>query len=454
MKHFSIILFAIVLLVASCREKVEETETTTPEVKEGLQHPEWSRNTTIYEVNIRQYTPEGTIAAFIPHMERLKEMGIDILWLMPIQPIGELNRKGTMGSYYSVKDYTAVNPEFGGDEDFRALVEKAHELDMKVILDWVANHSAWDNPWMANEGWYTTDSLGNVIAPNPDWSDVADLNYDNAEMRAAMIDAMQYWVEEFEIDGYRCDVASMVPTDFWNNVRLSLDSIKPVFMLAEAEEPLHHDSAFDMSYGWELMHIMNEMAKGHKNVNHITRYMEKEQNRFPEDSYRMYFTTNHDENSWNGTVFERYGENYQANAVMAATIWGMPLIYSGQEVGLDYALEFFEKSEIDWSNLEYEAFFKTLLELNQQNQALWNGSAGGSFRVIQADSVENVYIYSREKDENAVVVALNFSDQPYEIQANTGLSGDFVEVFSGLEMKDPQSLSMTIEPHGYKLLAK
>jgi glycosidase len=452
MKFLSLFFWASLLLTCQSKKSNDfpDSEYPTP----GLIHPEWSRNATIYELNIRQYTPEGTILGVIPHLERLRNMGIDILWLMPIHPIGELNRKGTLGSYYSVRDYKAVNPDFGTKEDFKIFMQAAHDMGFKVILDWVANHTAWDHPWMKNEGWYQTDSLGNVRSPVPDWSDVAQLNLENPEVRSALIDAMKYWLEEFYVDGYRCDVAGMVPLDFWNEARKKLDQIKPVFMLAEAEQPEQHESAFDMSYGWELMHIMNEIEKGNKNVNDIGRYMEREVNRFPKDSYRMYFTTTHDENSWNGTVFERYGENYEAFAVLSSTIHGVPLLYSGQEAGLDWALKFFEKDEIDWSELKYEDFFTTLFQLNRSNEALWNGSNGGEFKLILSDSVSQTLVFSRQKGDNAVIVALNFADQEVAVHAETGLSGDFMEVFSGLEMTDPLSLDLSIEPHGYRLIAK
>ena len=247
----------IAFLIAACTSNEKKKSDQGEIVKGELQHVEWSKNATIYEANIRQMTPEGTFKALENQLDDIKKLGVKIIWLMPIQPIGVLNRKGELGSYYSVKDYKSVNPEYGTMDDFKSLVNKAHELDMKIILDWVANHTAWDHVWTVDHPeWYTKDSLGNFTPPVPDWSDVIDLNYDSFEMRDAMTDAFKFWLTETDIDGFRCDVAYNVPTDYWNLLRKELDLIKPVFMLAEADQADHHNEAFDMSYGWELMHLM------------------------------------------------------------------------------------------------------------------------------------------------------------------------------------------------------
>ena len=255
--------------------------------------PERTNASNIYEVNIRQYTPEGTLKAFEAHIPRLKETGIDILWLMPIFPISEKNRKGTMGSYYAVANYTEVNPEFGTKEDLKSVIKTAHDNGMLLILDWVANHTGWDNPWITEHPeWYTKDSTGDIThTVGTDWTDVADLNYDNKDMREAMKDALKYWVQEFDVDGYRCDVAGMVPVDFWNNVRAELDSIKPVFMLAEAEQLDLHEKAFDMGYAWHFHHIMNQIAAGKQNADSLRSYFEHATEEYPQRIYRMSFTS-------------------------------------------------------------------------------------------------------------------------------------------------------------------
>ncbi|MEM9023132.1 MAG: alpha-amylase family glycosyl hydrolase [Bacteroidota bacterium] len=418
-------------------------------------HPEWARSSNIYEVNIRQYTPEGTFNAFAQHLPRLKAMGVDILWLMPIHPIGEKKRKGGLGSPYSIQDYRAVNPDFGTDEDFRNLVQQVHAQGMHIIIDWVANHSAWDNALLEEHPeWYTKDSTGNFMAPVPDWSDVVDFNYDEAGLRAYMIESLEYWVKEFDIDGYRCDVAMMVPTDFWNEARQALDAIKPVFMLAEAEQTDHHEQAFDMSYGWEFHHWMNQMAKGERGLASLDSLVAKEQGRFPTDAYRMCFTSNHDENSWNGTVAERLGKDAApAFAVLSATLFGMPLIYSGQEAGLDHRLSFFEKDQIDWEELPYEDLYRRLLTAKEECPALWNGAEGGTYRRLTTTNDTSILAFAREKGADKAVVIINMSDQKQVFSwEDQGLEGNYRDVASdGAVYIQPKNI-MTMIPWGFYLM--
>ena len=452
---FPIILTLFILLLqTSCNNqnnKMKEKEQTANK----LIHPEWSKNTNIYEVNIRQYTPEGTLKAFEKHLPRLKQMGVDMIWLMPIQPIGEKNRKGGLGSYYSIKDYMAVNPEFGTMKDFKELVEKAHQLGMYVIIDWVANHSAWDNKMIEEHpDWYTKDSAGNFVSPY-DWTDVVDLNYDNPEMRKYMIDALKFWVVETDIDGYRCDVAGMVPLDFWNEARQELDQIKPVFMLAEAEEPPHHERSFDMSYTWKLHHIMNDVAKGEKNANDITAYFVENDSLFPEDAYRMYFTSNHDENSWNGTEYERMGDGALTFAAFSATIPGMPLIYSGQEAAFNRRLEFFEKDQIDWKKFQLNDFYKKLLTLKKNNKALWNGAYGGKMIQIPTSNDEAVFAFTREKDGDMIFAIFNFTDKKQNIVlSGDNYVGNYLDIFSGDAKSFSANEEITLEPWGYFVFEK
>ena len=450
LKFFPIILiFFILLLQTSCNnqnKKMKEKEQTANK----LVHPEWSKNTNIYEVNIRQYTPEGTLKAFEKHLPRLKKMGVDMIWLMPIQPIGEKNRKGGLGSYYSIKDYMAVNPEFGTMKDFKGLVEKAHQLGMHVILDWVANHSAWDNKMIEEHpDWYTKDSAGNFVSPY-DWTDVVDLNYDNPEMRKYMIDALKFWVVEADIDGYRCDVAGMVPIDFWNDARQELDKIKPVFMLAEAEEPPHHEKAFDMSYAWNLHHIMNDVAKGKKNANDLAAYFTENDSKFSEEDYRMAFTSNHDENSWNGTEYERMGDGALTFAAFSATVPGMPLIYSGQEAVFNRRLEFFEKDQIDWGKFPLNDFYKKLLTLKKNNKALWNGAYGGKMIRIPTSNDEAVFAFIREKDGDKIFAVFNFTDKEQNIVlSGDNYAGNYLNVFSDELKKFSANEEIELKPWGY-----
>ena len=414
---------------------------------------EWTKNATIYEVNIRQFTPEGTFAAFQTHLPRLKEMGVDILWLMPIHPIGELNRKGSLGSYYAVRDYKGVNPEFGTIDDFRILVKEAHSQGFKLIIDWVANHSSPDNNWVlqGHKDWYTLDSLGNLQPTiGTDWWDVADLNYDNKEMRNAMIDAMKYWLQETDIDGFRCDVAASVPIDFWNECRNELFKVKPVFMLAEAEGIELH-SAFDMTYAWECHHIYNDIAQGKKSSFAIRKYMEDEKV-YPLGAIRMQFTSNHDENSWNGTEKERMGDARFALAVLSATLQGMPLIYNGQEASLDKRLRFFEKDTIDWSQMNMVSFYSKLMKLHQSNEALWNVPFGGDVQFISDANDPNVLAFIRMRNDHKVLCVFNLSNTKSIIRLNGGqVSGTYLDLFSSKRKKIKDGAKIKLGPWAYRV---
>lgn len=401
-----------------------------PQVKQNIVHPDWSKNVSIYEVNIRQFTPEGTLKAFSKHLPRLMKLGVDILWLMPINPIGELNRKGTLGSYYSIKDYKAVNKEFGTPEDFSRLVNQIHKLGMKVIIDWVANHTSWDNAWTkTHPDFFTTDDKGNFVPSVPDWTDVIDLNYDNKELHEYMIDAMKYWVKEFNIDGFRCDVAAMVPTEFWLAAIPELRKQKNVFMLAEASENYLHQ-VFDMTYNWQLKDLMNDIVKEKKKAADLKAFFENETKEYKTNDYRMNFTTNHDENSWSGTEYERLGDGVKAFTVLCGTVPGMPLIYSGQESGLNKRLRFFDKDTILWKENEMNALFAKLNSLKKKNRALWNGENGGALTNVDSDN-ENVFSFVRSKKAEKVFTVFNFSNQPQKVTLRSNeISGKFVEYFS------------------------
>jgi len=450
-----IIIFA---LLTGCNnlqssKKSQETGKSKKAPESFVKHPQWSKNANIYEVNIRQYTKEGTFKAFEKHLPRLKKMDVDILWIMPIFPISEKNRKGTLGSYYAVSNYEAVNPEFGTMDDLKELVKRAHKMGFKVILDWVANHTGWDNAWINDHpDWYTKDSTGHIVSPF-DWTDVADLNYNNKELWEAMTGALEFWIEEADVDGFRCDVAGMVPTEFWNQARAKLNNIKPVFMLAEAEQPDLQIYAFDMTYAWELHHILNQIAKGKQNANSIESYFEKQDTTFPADAYRMNFITNHDENSWNGTVKERMGEGGQAFAVLTFTLPGMPLIYSGQEVGLDKRLKFFEKDEIEW-NLSSPLidFYTKLNKLKTGNKALWNGKYGGKMTRIKASDDKSVFAFVREKEGNRIFTLVNLSGTTvtFTLQGDN-FAGKYTELFSGTDATFIPGAEITLDAWGYKI---
>ncbi|MCH8567551.1 MAG: alpha-amylase [Balneolales bacterium] len=395
--------------------------------------PEWSYNATIYEVNIRQFSEEGTFSAVEAHLPRLKELGVDIVWLMPVHPIGEKNRKGTKGSYYAVYDYFDVNPEFGSKDDLRSLIQTAHSLDMKVLLDWVANHTAWDNPLtQTNPDFYVLNEEGDfIIPPDTDWEDVIQLNYDNPAVHDYMASALRYWVEEFDIDGYRADVAYLVPTEFWIRARRDLDAIKPVFMLAEAHTPELHP-AFDMGYNWEMHHLMNRIARGESVPNDIDAVLNDVRNNFPENTFMMNFITNHDENSWAGTEFDRLGEGKDAFAVLVATMEGMPLLYNGQETGFNRMLEFFEKDPIDWDfDSKYIEFYTRLNQLKQTHAALQNGARGGKMERVATTANDQIYAFTRSAGDEHILVVLNLSNSIASFEIESQLPSVGMDAFWG-----------------------
>ncbi|MFH1220283.1 MAG: alpha-amylase family glycosyl hydrolase [Candidatus Eisenbacteria bacterium] len=418
-------------------------------------HPAWSRDAAIYEVNLRQYSSGGSFKEFEQHLPRLKAMGVKLLWLMPIHPIGEKNRKGTLGSYYSVRDYLAVNPEYGTLEDFKALVKHVHDLGMYVIIDWVANHTAWDNPLMVDHPeWYTRDASGNFAPPVPDWADVIDLNYDDPGLRAYMIDAMKFWVRETDIDGFRCDVAEMVPLDFWEAARTELDRIKPVFMLAEGESPALHARAFDATYGWGLFKLMRRVAEGASGPADLWTYFERDAAEYPEDAYRMYFTSNHDENSWNGTTQQMFGEGAAALAALAATVDGIPLVYGGQEAGLSKRLAFFDKDSIAWKEHEAARLYAAILNLKQENPALWNGSAGGRMERVPTSNDGAVFAFVREEGEAKVFVIANLSLRTQKVELRgRKFAGTYTDALTGKPSTLAKDTWLTLKPWAYRVYA-
>ena len=447
------------IMVISCKYKGSAKLTSDPyQPKEyvELKHPEWSRNATIYEVNIRQYTPEGTFKAFEPHLQRLKNMGIDIIWLMPVHPIGIEKRKGTLGSEYSVKDYYGVNPEYGTLDDLKELVRKIHAMGMHVILDWVANHSAWDNPLTKEHpSWYTKTRDGN-FQPTPwyEWDDVIDFDYNVPDMRKYMTTVMKYWVKEADVDGFRCDVAGFIPVDFWDNVRRELDEIKPVFMLAEWESRDLYKHAFDMTYSWSLWDKMKDATTGNKGIGGLYEYLAHDVNTVPRDAYRMTFTENHDKNSWEGNQFSNFGKGIETCMVFCTAVNGMPLIYSGQEAGLDHSLKFFDKDTIQWKSHPFAALYKKLFELKHVHQSLWNGKWGGEMvRII--NNQHSVISFCRDKDKDRTISVFNFSDKPVMVNLDTRyIEGSYLDYFEGKTIQLTGKDSIPLQPWGYKILVK
>ncbi|WP_370213951.1 alpha-amylase family glycosyl hydrolase [Mesoflavibacter profundi] len=470
-----IFLLLTVALFFACKEEQKQVETeakqedtfkpiTDADIESGV----------IYEANIRQYSPEGTFNAFTKDIPVLKDLGVKVIWVMPINPISEVKRKATdgqftsdiedenerakyLGSYYSVSDYKAINPEFGNLEDFKNLVDTAHDNGIYVIVDWVPNHTGWDHPWItAHPDWYTQNEKGEIIDPiNPDtgeswgWTDVADLNYDNMDMRKEMLNDLKYWLTEANIDGYRMDVAHKVPKEFFDEVTKELKQIKPVFMLAEAEQPELLEQAFDMQYAWEGHHLLNELAKGEKNADDFQAYIKKQDSVLQDDDINMNFVTNHDENSWSGTLRERMPDNKELFTALTFTMPGMPLIYSGQEYDLDHRLLFFEKDSIPKTKGDYFTLLQRLGELKNTNSALNGGKDAAAYNAI--DAVSNVIAFSRTKANDEVVFIANISDE--NIKTNIPQKGSYLDYIAN----QPTQLkgdAIELAPNTYKIYVK
>lgn len=454
------------LLLSACAGKTNTTAEAeaieNDSIVTTVKHPAWSRNAVIYEVNLRQYTEEGTVTAFTEQLPRLKELGVDILWIMPIHPISKVDRKGTLGSYYSVADYKAFNPEFGTLDQFKDMVKKAHEMDMKVIIDWVPNHTGRDNNWVTEHPeYYKKDADGKMMGIY-DWTDVYVLDYSNPATREAMIDAMKFWLVEADVDGFRCDVAMEVPTDFWNEARPKLEEAKPeIFMLAEATKPELQVDAFDMGYNWPMKDLFSAIAatagqytfKGEDGkvkefpethaiaINNLVAEQETE---FPVNTFLMNMITNHDLNSWEGTEFERLGNLTKAFAVLSYTLPGMPMLYTGQETGLNRALEFFEKdTPPTWEpRNEWFGFYQVLNTLKHTEKALDAGIKETEF-ISYATDCDDIYIFTRRKDNSIVTVFTNLGKEAATVNFTSENKPDLngmEDLYTQKKAEMPQSL--------------
>lgn len=438
----SFCLFVLVLMSCNSNSSTDSTNSNVP--------------SNIYEVNVRQFTPEGTFAAFQQHLPRLKQLGVDVLWFMPITPISEVDRKGTLGSYYAVKDYKATNPEFGSMEDWKNLVKAAQAQGMKVIIDWVANHTGADNAWLENHpDFYVRDSAGNAVYAF-DWSDTRDLNYDNPALQDSMIAAMQFWVTETNVDGFRCDVAGEVPTSFWAKAIPAIreKTTKNLFFLAEAEKPELIDAGFNASYGWKLFHTMVSIAKGEKTALHIDSIINSEINAYPAKSKFIYFTSNHDENSWNGADYNTFPDKKHAPfAVLTQTLpAGIPLIYSGQEEPILRAISFFEKDTIPFQAYLRTPMYKKLQDLRLKERALFED---GSFEKIAIGDINQVYAFSRKLDDKEIIVITNLGNSIQTIHIDNEIKpGQYVELFTNDNVQHTGHYDLHLNPWDYKVLIK
>ncbi|HTL06803.1 MAG TPA: alpha-amylase family glycosyl hydrolase [Chitinophagaceae bacterium] len=411
--------------------------------------PSWAQQSNIYEVNIRQYTKEGSFNAFAKSLPRLKEMGVQILWFMPITPISRVDRKGKLGSYYAVQDYKAINPEFGSMADWKQLVKQAHSMGFKVITDWVPNHTGADNGWLTRHPDFFTKGKDGKAVPAFDWTDTRDLNYDNRELRDSMIDAMKWWITETDIDGFRCDVAGEVPDDFWQTCIPALKKTKDVFMLAEGDKGSLHRDGFNCSYPWDMYQAMKRIAAGSSNALAIDSVLRRQDSSFPAGAARLYFTSNHDENSWNKADYGTMpGARHAPFAVFTQTMRNsLPLIYSGQEEPVLDSISFFYKDPIQFGKYARAKFYKTLLLLRQSTPAL---AVDAAFKKVNVGNEKALYAYTREKEGHKVFVILNLSNQSQTINiSDSSVSGQPLNVFMGSREKVYPGLKYGIEPWGY-----
>ncbi len=455
MKSLRHLLLGSLLAVSTLAAIAADPYQPEPYVK--VQHPEWSKNATIYQMNLRQFSPAGTFRAAEKELPRIKALNVDILWLMPIHPIGEKNRKGPLGSPYAVKDYLGVNPEFGTPEDFRHFVATAHAVGLKVILDWVPNHTAWDNPLAAaHPDWYQKDWKG-AFRPTPwyDWSDIINLDYHSPGLRQYMTEALKYWVREFDVDGYRCDVAGFVPVDFWNNARRELDAIKPVFLLAEWESRDLHAEAFDMTYAWSWYEALHQVCTGKANVGALFSYYAWNEGFYPPGIYRMTFTSNHDKNSWEGTEFEAFRDGLGAAIALSAVSEGMPLIYNGQEAGNPKRLKFFEKDPIEWREHPNGELYRKLFALKKANTALWNGDWGARMVQVVNDAPNEVFSFVRMNARDKVFAVFNFSKDAHTVRLTDGpYAGAYTDHMSGEKITLQEGATLTLAPWAWRIFVQ
>ncbi len=467
-RHFT--LLSAILLLAACDgqrlksagdaaeaqgEAKQSHYAPSPYVK--LDHPDWSTNAVIYQLNTRQFTQEGTFAAAQKELLRLNDLGVDILWLMPIHPIGEKNRKGALGSPYSVKDYYGVNPEFGTLDDLKSLIDAAHDHGMHVILDWVANHTAWDNPLVTEHpDWYERDWKGD-FRPTPwwDWSDIIDLDFSKPDVREYMAGAMKYWVAEVGLDGFRCDVAGYVPLDFWEDIRQELDAIKPVFMLAEWESRDVHARAFDASYAWSWNNAVHDIARGKADVGALFGFYSGNESAWPADAYRMIYVSNHDQNSWDATQFGRFGAALETAIVLSVVGEGIPMIYNGQEAGNEKRLKFFEKDPIVWRDHPIGSLYKKLFALKHETRALWNGAAGARMISVVNSQPSNVLSFVRFGEEDGVFVVINFTAEDQTISFTHSLHHEaYTDYFTNENSRFDDKSELMLGPWGYRVYLK
>jgi glycosidase len=455
----SLLALAHLLLALACLPALAAPQPAADQPKPyvHVQHPAWARNATLYQINTRQFTPEGTFKAAEAQLPRLKALGVDILWLMPIHPIGEKHRKGPLGSPYAVRDHLAVNPEFGTLADFRRFVASAHSLGLKVILDWVGNHTAWDHVLVKQHpDWYARDEQGRMH-PTPwyDWDDIIDLDYDKPALRRYMTDAMRYWVRDVGVDGYRVDAAGLSPLDFWEQAAHELRAVKPVFLLAEWESRDLHARAFDATYAWSWWDAMKLIAEGRADATSLYPYYAWNRKFYPREAYRLLYTTNHDKNAWEGTEQEIFAAAADTVTVLSFISEGMPLVYNGQEAGLAKRLAFFERDPIEWKPAPQGALLSALIALKKRNTALWNGADGAVMEPVANSAPRQVFSFVRGNGRDKVLGVFNLSARPAEVKLHGPRHvGRYRDFSGGAEVALEDGATMTLPAWGWRVLVQ
>lgn len=476
MKAYSIFLLLIVsLLFMQCAKSggeevladksqeraVSEMDSQSNE-NDLLSSPDWAKDATIYEVNLRQYTEEGTFKSFLPHIPRLKDMGVDILLFMPIYPIDH-SYASELGNNFAVQDYTAVNEkEHGTLAEFKEVVTEIHRSDMKIILEFMPNYTGWDHAWITEHPeYYARDSEYKIVKffrenrKRPlNGADLAELDFDKMELRKAMTAEIKWWLTEHDIDGFKFDFAYEAPNEFWDTCIKELMQTKKVFLLADTEKPyLRNKAGFSADYGMSLYYIMDDIAQGKGNAGDIINWY-KESRRNYQKGYHVLYTSNNDKNKWRGTEFDRFELGHKAFAILCGTLEGMPLVYSGQEEPLRKRLKNLKKDPIGFKNYAYADFYRTLLNLKKKNQALWNGQAGGEATFWNTNN-EDVIAYSREKNGNIIFVVINLCSKQQTVDLSTvGLEGAYNNVFSSSTTSLSSKSKFNLQPWDYLVLSK
>jgi glycosidase len=428
-----------------------------PQAIDGVGEPAWVQDAVVYEVFVPDASEEGTFQGLIGRLDEIQRMGVTTLWLMPIHPIGKKRRKddiGALGSPYSIRDYYAVNPDYGTKEDFRALVDSMHARGMHVILDLVANHTAWDHPWLEKRpDMYSDGPINGFTVPvlngdTTDWTDVVELDYESSKTRQRMIDVMQYWVREFDVDGYRCDVAHAVPLDFWKNAIDSVEMHKEVLMLAEAAEPEMHKVGFDQSYAWPFFGALKRVWDENAPVRTLATQVDTTLDNTVNGAKRLRFTTNHDETMWDAPPPSLFGgkEGSKAAFVLAASMPGTPLVYNGQELGVTDTVSFFTRTPYNWDqNSDLRTFYRNLLTLYRDSPALQDGAL-----TIHTPKAEDVLVYERSTDAETFLVAVNVRDAPETISLPDAYSE--TALTNAMTEQTVEGDSLTLDAYGYRLL--